>query len=82
MTAPLLDPDERRTAALIAQHNPLWVVLWGTASREFGAFPVFQAPTGTVAHHGDPAVLTRQMLQIQTAAAYQGHRATPAGTPA
>ena len=82
MTAPLLDPDQRRTAARIAQHNPQWVVIWGTATREFWAFPVFQVPAGTIAHHRDPAALTRQMLQIQTAAAYHGHRETPADTPA
>ena len=82
MTAPLLDPDQRRAAARIAQHSPQWVVIWGTASREFWAFPVFQVPAGIIAHHGDPAVLTRQMLQIQTAMAYQGHRETSTGAPA
>ena len=79
---PIFDPDQRRTAARIAQHSPQWVVIWGTATREFWAFPVFQVPAGIIAHHGDPAVLTRQMLQIQTAAAYQGHRETPRDTPA
>jgi hypothetical protein len=82
MTAPLFDPDERRAAALIARHSPQWVVIWGTATREFWAFPVFQVPAGTIAHHGDPATLTRQMRQIQTAVAYQGHRETPKDTPA
>jgi hypothetical protein len=77
MTGPLFDPDQRRVAARIAQHSPQWVVIWGTATREFWAFPVFQVPAGTIAHHGAPAALTRQMRQIQTAVAYQGHRATP-----
>jgi hypothetical protein len=44
--------------------------------------PVFQVPAGTIAHHGDPAALTRQMRQIQTAVAYQGHRETPRDAPA
>ena len=82
MTAPLYDPDQRRAAARIAQHSPHWVVIWGTATREFWAFPVFQVPAGTIAHHGDPVALTRQMLQIQTAVAYQGHRQTPRDGPA
>ena len=82
MTAPLFDPGQCRTAARIAQHNPQWVVIWGTASREFWAFPVFQVPAGIIAHHGDPAVLTRQRRQIQTAVAYQGHRETPGEGPA
>ncbi len=82
MTAPLFDPGQRRAAARIARHSPQWVVIWGTATREFWAFPVFQVPAGTIAHHGDPGVLTRQMLQIQTAVAYQGHRETPRDTPA
>jgi hypothetical protein len=77
VTAPLFDPDQRRAAELIAQHSPEWVVIWGTATREFWAFPVFRVPAGTIAHHGDPAVLTRQMRQIQTAVAYQGHRQPP-----
>jgi hypothetical protein len=82
VTAPLYYPEQRRTAARIARHNPQWVVIWGTASREFWAFPVFQVPAGIIAHHGDSAVLTRQMLQIQTAVAYQGHRQTPPDAPA
>ncbi len=82
MTAPLFDPDQRRTAAGIAQHSPQWLVIWGTATREFWAFPVFQVPAGTIAHHGDPAALTRQMRQIQTAVDYQGHRQPPRDGPA
>jgi len=77
MTAPLFDPDQRCTAAQIAQDSPQWVVIWGTATREFWAFPVFQVPAGTIAHHGDPTVVTRQMRQIQTAVAYKGHREAP-----
>ncbi|HEY4851038.1 MAG TPA: hypothetical protein VII22_09580 [Streptosporangiaceae bacterium] len=82
MTSPLYDPDQRRAAARIAQHNPQWVVIWGTATREFWAFPMFQVPAGTIARHGDSAVLTRQMRQIQTAVAYHQHRETPRGAPA
>jgi hypothetical protein len=82
MTAPLFDPDQRRTAARIAQHSPQWVVIWGTATREFWAFPVFRVPAGTIARHHDPAALTRQMRQIQTAVDYQGHRETPRDAPA
>ena len=74
---PIFDPDQRRTAARIAQHSPQWVVIWGTATREFWAFPVFQVPAGTIARHRDPAALTRQMRQIQIVMAYQGHRETP-----
>jgi hypothetical protein len=79
---PIFDPDQRRTAARIAQHSPQWVVIWGTATREFWAFPVFQVPAGTIARHRDPAVVIRQMRQIQTAVAYQGHRETPRTAPA
>jgi hypothetical protein len=79
---PIFDPDQRRTAARIAQHSPQWVVIWGTATREFWAFPVFQVPAGTIARHRDPAVVIRQMRQIQTAVAYQGHRETPRAAPA
>lgn len=59
MTAPLFDPDQRHAAARIAQRSPHWVVLWGTATSEYRAFPAFQVPGGTIAHHGDPAGLTR-----------------------
>ena len=82
MTAPLFDPDQRRAAALIARHSPQWVVIGGTATREFWAFPVFQVSAGTVAHQGEPGALTSQMRQIQTAVAYHSHRETPRDTPA
>jgi hypothetical protein len=82
MTAPLFDPAERRAAARIAQHSPQWVVIWGTATREYRAFPVFQVPAGTIAHHGDPDVVIRQMRQIQTAVAYYGHHQPPRDVPA
>ncbi|HEV2372119.1 MAG TPA: hypothetical protein VGS19_08120 [Streptosporangiaceae bacterium] len=51
------DPDERDAAAWVDRRNPQWLVLWGTWSREFWAFPCFAAPPGTIVHAGDHATL-------------------------
>jgi hypothetical protein len=53
-----LDPDERHTAARLHQCNPQWLILWGCYSRLYWAFPLFDAPPGTLVS----APGTRQLL--------------------
>jgi hypothetical protein len=44
-------PDSfcRRTAVLIERDFSQWLVMWGPYSREFWAYPLFNAPWGTIA---------------------------------
>ncbi len=44
----LCDPQEHTTAARIERGNPRWLVIWGTHSRRYFAFPRFAAPPGTI----------------------------------
>jgi hypothetical protein len=67
MTAPLSDPDQRRAAAQIAQHSPQWVVIWGTHTRLYWAFPRFHAPPGTIITAPGTAELTTRMQHTELA---------------
>lgn len=60
-------PDSfcRRTAALIERDFPQWLVMWGPYSREFWAYPLFNAPRGTIAHSPNPNELASDMGTIQ-----------------
>ena len=45
---PAADDDEHReTAARIDRDSPAWLVLWGSYTRQFIAFPLFPSPPGT-----------------------------------
>ena len=48
---------------------PAWLVLWGAYTREFWAFPYFDAPAGTVLSDADSGVLAGRMHRIQRAVA-------------
>lgn len=47
---------------------PCWLVMWGHYSREFWAYPRFDAPRGIVLHAADPGVLAGMMRRLQRAA--------------
>jgi hypothetical protein len=42
------EEDHREQAARLERDNPRWMVVWGTFSHEFVAFPLFHVPPGTV----------------------------------
>lgn len=63
------DPSERLTAARLTHRNPHWLVTWGAHSRMYWAFPLFSAPSGTIIPASDPAALTAELRQAQTALA-------------
>jgi hypothetical protein len=44
----LYDPRERAFAARIERANPHWHIEWGVGSRRFYAYPLFEAPPGTL----------------------------------
>jgi len=64
-------PDSfcRRTAVLIERDFPQWLVMWGPYSRQFWAYPLFNAPRGTIAHSPDPNELASDMRTIQMSGA-------------
>ncbi len=62
---PELDESARTIAQRIGRDFPQWLVMWGTYSRVYWAYPTFPAPGGTIVHSHDPGELTRQMREIQ-----------------
>lgn len=44
---------------------PAWLVLWGSYSREFWAFPCFDVPPGTLLHAGNANDLAGMMHRLQ-----------------
>ena len=51
----------RRAAEQIQAGHPRWLVLYGTYTREFVAFPLFAAPPGTILTAHYPPALTERM---------------------
>ena len=52
--------DGCQNAQQIERDHPLWMVIFGCYSHEYVAFPLFQAPPGTVlAAHYAPALIAR-----------------------
>jgi len=47
---------------------PCWLVIWGTYTRQFWAFPRFEVPPGTIARAADVNTLAGTMRKIQQAA--------------
>ena len=54
-----------RIADKLESENPLWIVVFGTYSRQFVAFPRFNAPMGTMAVARYPGALTERMRRIE-----------------
>ncbi len=46
---------------------PGWLVMWGAHSRQFWAYPCFDAPPGTILHAPDPSELAGMMRRVQRA---------------
>jgi hypothetical protein len=56
-----------RIAENLESENPLWIVIFGIYSREFVAFPRFNAPAGTMAVARYPGALKERMRRIECA---------------
>jgi hypothetical protein len=65
--APRYDPGQRLTAARIQQANPRWLLMWGSHSRRYFAFPLFAAPPGTIVTASGPDRLLTRMRQAEAA---------------
>ena len=63
------DRAYRELAIRVGEVFPDWLVMWGTYSRRFWAFPCFDAPPGTIAQAADPSSLAGMMHRLQRAAA-------------
>jgi hypothetical protein len=57
--------DRAEQAARLDEDNPQWLVIWGTFSLQFVAFPLFPVPPGTVLCCQSCAELTRRMRQAE-----------------
>ncbi len=78
MTPPF-DEHEQRAAARIERDHPQLLILWGTHTRLFWAFPRFHAPAGTVIAAPDTAGLTSRMQHTELTT--RAHMPRPAQTP-
>jgi hypothetical protein len=54
-----------RMANELESENPLWIVVFGTFSRQFVAFPRFTVPTGTMAVARCPRALAEKMRRVE-----------------
>ncbi len=49
----------------IQRDHPNWLVMWGVYTRQYVAFPLFNAPKGTIAQDHDPDQLVDRMRQME-----------------
>lgn len=64
-----MSPDDmaasREKAREIQQQLPGWLVLFGTYTKEYVAFPLFDAPPGTILAAAYPPALINRMRQTE-----------------
>jgi hypothetical protein len=75
-----LDDQQQRFAAQMQRDHPDWVIMWGYHSRLYWAFPLFNAPKGTVLAAPGPAELTESIGRAELAATLAS-RGGPAQPP-
>jgi hypothetical protein len=59
------DDESRDIAARIGRDFPDWLVLWGTYTRQFVAFPLFRAPPGAFVTAHRPGALTARIRDTE-----------------
>lgn len=57
--------ESREKAREIQQQQPGWLVLFGTYTKEYVAFPLFDAPPGTILAAFYPPALIHRMQQTE-----------------
>jgi hypothetical protein len=67
----LYDEHQHRIAARIEDAHPGWLVMWGTQTRMYWAYPRFHAPPGTVIAEPGTRQLTTRMHHTELAASTQ-----------
>jgi len=55
----------REMARRIEKANPHWLVMWGTFSREFWAYPLLPVPSGTIMHAPYVEMLVTGMRKVE-----------------
>lgn len=59
------EEDHRTQATRLDRDNPRWLVVWGTFSHQFVAFPLFDVPRGTVLCSRTSPELVRRMHRAE-----------------
>ena len=59
------DDDFREIARQIEQQQPGWIVIWGSYTQQFVAFPLFELPSGTIVTARYPDALTDRMRRTE-----------------
>jgi muconolactone delta-isomerase len=62
-----IESASRETARRIEKANRRWLVMWGVFSREYWAYPLFSAPSGTIMHAADAEMLVARMREVELA---------------
>jgi len=63
---PFADDDaHRETAKRLARDFPNWLIVWGIYTRQYVAFPLFDAPRGTILAARDPSALAARLQQTE-----------------
>jgi hypothetical protein len=57
--------DMQLVAERLESDNPSWIVMFGVYSRQFVAFPRFNAPEGTIIVAGYPGALPERMRRVE-----------------
>ena len=81
-TAAPYDQHEQHTAARIGRDHPHWLILWGTHSRLWWAYPRFRAAPGTIISAPTPGDLLTRMRHTELATTSPGNPAPPYRAPA
>lgn len=72
------DPGKRAAAARLSRDQPGWLIMWGTHSHLYYAYPAFDAPPGTILTATSSGGLHARIRQAELAAtAPQPHPAHP-----
>jgi hypothetical protein len=59
------EQQHRDTADGLQRDHPRWLVLYGTYTRQYVAFPLFSAPRGTILSNAQPGALARQIQKAE-----------------
>lgn len=58
--------DATDTATRLQEQNPGWLILFGSWTRQYIAFPLFPAPYGSYVAARDPRELARGMRLVES----------------
>jgi hypothetical protein len=61
------DPAQHHTAAQLTARYPHWLIVWGTHTRRYWAYPRFTVPPGNLIHAPNPTELLTLMKHTEHA---------------